>query len=307
MRPNGWLTCSRVVRADTEGTVVDNRKKPAAKKKGRRKSNTMLWTWLAVGVVVAVVATVVLIGTSSTNQAQATDLGKTSAQIYNEVTKIPISVYNTVGVSSPSIQVFPPQEKPGQPPLTFTTATGTKLPGGFYWGAEFCPYCAATRWGLIAALSRFGTWTNMYNMLSTSNDVAPNTPTFSFLHATYTSPYLIFKTYEIEDRNGKALQSTPSSIQPLITKYNPKGDFPFINFNNHWFQSTAFDPAVFAGASRASIAAGLSDPTQPYTQAIVSSANYMSASICSMTKSAPASVCHSPGVMAAASALHITL
>ena len=50
--------------------------------------------------------------------------------------------------------VFSPTPK--QPPLT--ARTGKKKPELLYIGAEYCPYCAASRWPLIIALSRFGTF-----------------------------------------------------------------------------------------------------------------------------------------------------
>jgi hypothetical protein len=30
-----------------------------------------------------------------------------------------------------------------------------------YIGAEYCPYCAAERWPLVMALSKFGTFSNL--------------------------------------------------------------------------------------------------------------------------------------------------
>jgi hypothetical protein len=292
--------------------VADNRKKPAvnkpaAKKQGGGFSGAMI-TWIAVGVVVAVLATIVIIKTTSSPPSAGPGIGQyTSQTIVKQVTEIPLTVYNEIGVTSPIIAVYPPANQQGQKPLTYIQ-DGKKLPGGFYWGAEFCPYCAATRWGLIAALSRFGTFTGLTNMASSATDTDANTPTFSFLKATYSSQYLVFKFFEVENRSGQPLESTPAKETAIISKYNPKGDFPFIDFGNQFIQSTAFDPATLDGTlTRMEIAGSLSDSTIPSTQAIVASANYMSASICTLTKSAPTSVCHSSGVEAAAAAMHVTL
>ena len=202
----------------------------------------------------------------------------------------------------------PPPVKTGQPPLP-ATVNGKTYPEGFYWGAEFCPYCAATRWSIIAALSRFGTFDKLYNMYSSSTDYAPNTPTFSFYRTAYVSPYLVFKTFEVEGpvNNGVILQKTPPKEQATVAKYNPNGDFPFINLGNETFVIGApWDPINLAGLSRSEIASSLSDPTSVTTQAIVALANYLSAGICSMTKGDPGSVCQSSGVQAAAKALKLT-
>jgi hypothetical protein len=57
--------------------------------------------------------------------------------------------------------------------------------------------------------------------------------------------------------------------------------------------------------TRANIATGLSDPTSPVTDAIIASANYQTASICSLTKNQPSNVCTSSGVLAAKKAMGI--
>ncbi|HEV3188485.1 MAG TPA: hypothetical protein VGZ04_10640, partial [Acidimicrobiales bacterium] len=97
----------------------------------------------------------------------------------------------------------------------------------------------------------------------------------------------------------------------LITKYDaPKyipgltpseaGSIPFLTFGNQFLVAGAsYSPATLAGSSRSTIAAGLSNPTSPITQAIIASANYQTAAICTMTKQQPGSVCTSPGVKAA--------
>ena len=59
-------------------------------------------------------------------------------------------------------------------------------------GAEYCPYCAAERWALVMALSKFGTFTDLQGTTSSATDTNPSTPTFSFYGSTYTSKYLSF-------------------------------------------------------------------------------------------------------------------
>lgn len=80
------------------------------------------------------------------------------------------------------------------PPLTGPRG----LPEVLYVGAEYCPYCAAERWALVVALSRFGTFQNLQLARSAADDVYPSTPTFSFYGATYQSPYLEFRAVELQ-------------------------------------------------------------------------------------------------------------
>ncbi len=70
--------------------------------------------------------------------------------------------------------------------------------------------------------------------------------------------------------------------------------------------SASYDPGILADLTWSEIASGLNDPSNPATQAIVATANYISASICAVAKDAPASVCDSPGVKAAAKSLKLS-
>src|SRR5579871_296249 len=86
------------------------------------------------------------------------------------------------------------------------------LPLITYVGAEYCPYCAAERWPLTVALSRFGSFSNLWLSHSASDDVFPNTPTLSYAHASFSSQYVSFQPVELTTnvRSG-------SSYQPLQT------------------------------------------------------------------------------------------
>ena len=273
--------------------------------KRRRRSNGPLIAWISVGVVVALVLTFVLVKELQTTTPQSALVGQqTSQQVFNEVTQVPASVFNAVGVTSPAIQVSPPGLKTKQAPLTIAG-----LPGSFYYGAEFCPYCAATRWGIIVALSRFGSFNKLYNMWSSATDPAgPNTPTFTFDGVTYTSSHLSFTGYEVEDRNGQPLMTLPSDLQTLVTAYNPSENFPFMDMGNKVFiLQSAFNPLQLQGfKTQQSIAVHLDDPGNYVTQAIITTANYVSAGLCQIAKDPPASVCHSAGVEAAMSALGLS-
>ncbi len=273
--------------------------------KRRRKSNGSLM-WAAIGLVVVVVLAVVLVTTLSSSGLQQTYFGPTSPTILAEVQGVPASVFNAVGVTSPSVTVAALlSPKTAQPPLTYTVG-GKKLPGVVYLGAEYCPYCAATRWGIIVGLSRFGHFNRLYDMLSSSTDVDASTPTFSFVGkkptdvVTYTSKYIVFRPYETLDRNSKAFMILPPDVQTISSTYEQSG-IPFMDIDNHWFiTGTEYDPGALANSSRAAIAAGLQTSSIPVTQAIIATANYVAAGICAATHSQPGSVCHSSGVLAAA-------
>jgi hypothetical protein len=187
-----------------------------------------------------------------------------------------------------------------------------------YYGAEYCPYCAAERWALVAALSRFGTWSDLKITASSHTDVYAETHTFSFKGATFTSPYLTLATVEQYSTipvagGGYTVLQNPTKEQGAIINagqtYIPGSTpgqvgFPFINIGNKAIISGAtYNPGILSGLSWTDIAGGLHDATNPVTQAIVGTANYISAAICASTSNAPSSVCTSPGVKAAAKSL----
>ena len=70
--------------------------------------------------------------------------------------------------------------------------------------------------------------------------------------------------------------------------------------------SSSYSPSLLQQVTREEIAAGLSDPKNPVTQAIIASSNYLSAGVCAIDGQMPASVCTSKGVAAAAKALKLT-
>jgi hypothetical protein len=273
----------------------------------KRRSAAAVWTWASVGLIVVVVLVIVLVNTigGSTSNVKE-NFGPASPIVVSQASSVPSSVFNAVGITSSVAQVGGFQRvRPAQPPLTYTVGT-KKLPLFIYWGANFCPYCAATRWALVAALSRFGTFSNLHYMMSSPTDVDPNTRTFTFIGSTYTSKYFVFKAYEVEDRNhAPTTDQATGSIAAVVAKYDGSGSFPFLDMGNNVFLVTApFDPVVLQNDSWEQIAAGLNDPTNYATQAIVATANYITAGICEMTHNADASVCASSGAQAAITALN---
>ena len=111
-------------------------------------------------------------------------------------------------MNSPTVPVNPPIIVQGQPPITIDG----KTPAMLYYGAEYCPYCAAERWAITAALSRFGTWSDLKITASSHTDVDAGTHTFSYHGATLSSPYLAFKAVEaVSNVPAGSLATQPAS------------------------------------------------------------------------------------------------
>jgi hypothetical protein len=240
--------------------------------------------------------------------------------ILRDITTIPATTYNQVGITSSAESITPPVATASQPALRFTTQGGKDLPGFFIYCAEYAPFCASERWAVVAALSRFGTFRDLGIIESSPTDVFPSTPSLTFLRATFSSRYIAFKSDEYYgnkvSKNGNyvILQPLTPEERHLVETYDRstffpatlavgENGFPFVDIGNKFLSLNEFSPAILAGLTAAEVAEGLSDPATPVTQPVVASANYLTAAICSVTDARPTSVCSSKGVLAAAAAL----
>jgi hypothetical protein len=173
-----------------------------------------------------------------------------------------------------------------------------------YVGAEYCPYCAAERWPLVIALSRFGTFSKLTLTTSSSTDAYPETATFSFRTAAYSSPYVSLQAVETADRSQRPLQSPTAAQQALLGQYDPKGGIPFVDFGNLLTLAGAtYSPGDLANLDALAIANALQQPSSKQAQDILGSANLITVAICHATVGAPASVCNQPDILALAKSL----
>ncbi len=174
---------------------------------------------------------------------------------------------------------------------------GTK-PEILYIGAEFCPYCAVSRWGMIIALLRFGSFSNLHYMASNSTDVYPNTPTFTFYNSTYQSDYISFVSVETATRSYQNLQKLTDSQNNIFAAYNPGGGIPFIDFANLSVEAGALvTPGVIQGYSWNETISNLTNTNSSVSQALVGAADIYTTEICRITNMTPESVCSQPYVV----------
>ena len=233
-----------------------------------------------VGLVLAVIAGLVVASLSSEG-ATADGVGGAPTSVVTEVTTLTPTVLSRIGAGQAAT---PLQRVPAGSPLSIDGK-----PGVVFVSEESCPFCAAERWPVVIALSHFGTWSNLGATTSSSTDVYPSTATFSFRHATYTSPYLALRTTELTDNVGHPLQSLTRldnsllgryDVPPYVNNADQSGAVPFLDIDNRYVLAGAqYDPQVLAGLSMSQIAAQLKDPASPVAKAIDGSANVLIASI----------------------------
>jgi hypothetical protein len=290
------------------------REKIAAQRVAARRSEQRRRILIAGGsifvvLVVVLVFVVVKLNSSSTPPSASTasngPTGAALTAVVNKVTNVPASALDSVGEGSGAV-TDPPQTITGNP----AALTANGLPEMLFIGAEYCPYCGGERWGMIVALSRFGTFSGLHTVHSSSTDVDPNTPTWSFYKSTYTSKYLTFTSVETTTNvpstasnniSGYSPLQVPTSAQSALqAKYDvapyttEDGAIPWIDLGNKYVQSgVSYDPGVLQGLSWATIASDLSNPSSAVAQAIDGTANYLTAAICKMTGNQPASACTS--------------
>jgi len=289
-------------------TKVDSsrREKIAAQRAAARRAEQRRRILIASGSVVVVLAIVVALVVIKLNTKAASDnspngpTGAALASVVTTVTSVPASALDTVGDGGGSVTATPTS-------ISGTALTANGKPEVLYMGAEYCPYCAAERWAMIVALSRFGTFSGLATVHSAAANGAgnaepyPNTPTWTFVHATYTSKYLTFSSVEEQTNIPDSATGTYTTLQTptkaqeaLVTKYDSSsgGAIPFVDFGNKYLISGAsYSPQVLAGLSWPTIASDLSNPNSAVAKAVDGTANYITAAICQLTGNQPASAC----------------
>jgi Domain of unknown function (DUF929) len=300
------------------------REKIAAQRAAARRAEQRKRILLASGavvVVLAVVLTFVIIKlnnkptVASASSSPNGPTGSALTSLVNTTTSVPASVLDTVGAGTFNGKV---QTITGNPPPLVSNGKPELL----FIGAEYCPYCAANRWAMIVALSRFGTFSGLTTVHSGITDGAgdqepyPNTPTFSFVNAKYTSKYLTFTSVEGETNipdtstgGYTALQTPTSAQQALLTKYDAApytteaGAIPFLDFGNKYVSiGVSYPNTAIQSLTWSQIAADLHNPNSTAAKAVDGTANYYTAAICKMTGNQPASAC-TPAVQALESQL----
>nr|BBH94921.1 hypothetical protein KTA_31200 [Thermogemmatispora argillosa] len=250
----------------------------------RRVSGRTRWLIVA-GALVVVLAIIGGFIIVSQQHSSSGARGSTDPEVLKTVTSIDTNLLSQIGTGG--------QKNPLQAVTNRERLVGPNgKPEVFYWGAEFCPYCAAERWSLVIALSRFGHFSALPETTSSSTDVYPDTATFTFYGSNYTSSYIDFVPLEVEDRNQQPLQTPTQEQQNLVNALNPSGGFPFLDIANIYMsQGQTVDPGLLSGLSQKDIAIQITNSSTSIAKSIVGVANYLTAGICVATNDQPASVC----------------
>jgi hypothetical protein len=257
---------------------------------------------LVIVIVVAIVVVKSLHKSSAAPTASSTTTAKTVPAVAAEITSVPEAVLNKVGAGPTGSAAVAPLKAASGPALTLNGK-----PEVLFMGAEYCPYCGAERWALAEALSRFGTFSNLHFIHSSSTDVYAATPTLTFYQSTYTSKYLSFKSIEEETVSEQPLQKANAAETALIEKYT-QGDFPFVDVGGKYVvEGTQYLPSTLGTVATAGdvsksaltwqeVGNDMQNPNSSVAQEILGAANHITAAICKITGDQPSNVCKSPSV-----------
>ena len=161
-----------------------------------------------------------------------------------------------------------------------------KRPSGkslvFFMGAGFCPYCAAERWAIVTALSKFGTWEGIVEDSSAGHDEKYlNIPTLSFARTRYDSELIEFIGRETSDRNFEPLQELDDKDYEILDTFNPDQIIPFLMIDGQFMQvGSGYSPQLLEGLDHAKVKAALADVNSAVGKAIDSEASNIVAMIC---------------------------
>lgn len=254
----------------------------------QQKKQRMQWS---IGIIVLVVAGVVVLVLAKSSKSDSTTTVSKSAKtapasIATDLAAVPIPA-----IAAAAKKITPQNGLQPTPDKKKRLVNGK--PEVLYIGAEFCPYCAGERWALVVALSKFGEFSGLKTIHSSESSV----PTLSFVGSKYTSDYVSFKPIELQDQDGKPLESATDAEMDLFKNLGG-GSFPFIDFGGLKFQKGgSVDIATLLGKSQTEIASKLAASTESDTDNSTLQGNVNAVAgtfireICDQTGDKPAKVC----------------
>jgi hypothetical protein len=248
-------------------------------------------------VILALVAGLVVAKLVQSPARAITSAAVADPAVAREITSVPAATFNAVGAGTAT----------GLKAISGPELTAGGKPELLYMGGEYCPFCAAERWAIAAAVSRFGTLSGLHFIHSSPTDVYPSTPTLSFYESHYSSKYLAFMPVEwygekTDPRTpfGHVYLQHPTAQQAALFQRYSGGSFPFVDIGNRFVVPQAqYLPSALAHMSWAQVATAMRDPASPVAKDIDGAANMITAAICKLTHGQPRNVCTSPGVAAA--------
>ncbi len=220
----------------------------------RRRVPMALVTWVFVILILSIVVVLLVVKiTRGTTTVQPPPVAPAATGVVRAMASLPDAVFDAVGA--------PPSVDPGLALLTGQPALsiGGRRPSCTS-GAEFCPFCAAQRWALVAALDRFGSFSHLGAASSSDDEVFPGT--YVLVRRDHLPEPLRRLRLGRGDRGpalGPCPRRVPQAPRPtplewaLVRRYDTApfvpgtGTLPFVDVNNRLVESGSgigFSPGV---------------------------------------------------------------
>ncbi|HLH99187.1 MAG TPA: DUF929 family protein [Acidimicrobiales bacterium] len=254
----------------------------------RRRQQQRLLAGSAIALVVVVVAVLVIIKVTGGSGPSASASGRPYAR-----TPLAAADYDKLTAVSPKVLAAAADNfQTGYPKPRAVRATPLRSDGKpdvLYIGAEFCPYCAAERWALAIALSKFGTFRHLRTIHSARDD--GYLPTLTFYGSTYTSRYLTFTPIEDETDTQAPLEKPNAAQQKLWNTYTPN-NFPFVDLGGKAVITAAgYNGTLLSGKTPQQAIDQISDGSSTLASNVDATAGAIVSYLCRLTGNQPAGVC----------------
>jgi hypothetical protein len=283
--------------AASQRSAVRQERRQEAALQARRTRNRR-YALVSIGLVVVIVLALVLVKVSGGggNAAAGDETSPPAgtpipAATLSKLASVPLSTLAAAPTSGLINQIQPvsggrPLTENGKPELLFI-------------GAEYCPYCAAERWALYVALSKFGTFSPSPGRIHSATQDG-NVPTLTFYGTTYSSPYFEFTPVEATTNKpspsgGYTALQTPTAAQNALWQSVAGGSIPFLDFGGQEaLVGAQYSYAPMSNLSFDDVAAQVGNNSTTIGANINAGAHRLIQTICSSLSShQPASVCSS--------------
>jgi hypothetical protein len=197
-----------------------------------RQARNRTYGFVAIGLVVVIVAALVIVKVAGDGSGSASVTDQASPPAGTPIPAATLAKLQSVPISTlaaaPTSGIATTPQSVNDPALT---ADGK--PDILFIGAEFCPHCAAERWPMYIALSKFGTFSPQPGRIHSANDDG-DVPTLTFYGTTYSSPYFTFTPVEVYTNkpqgDGYAPLQTPTQAQLTLWQDTNGASYPFVDF-----------------------------------------------------------------------------
>ena len=259
-----------------------------------RRARTRTYGIATIALVVVIVAVLVVVkvagggGSGSAVDVPSPPAGTPiPATTLAKLMSVPVSTLN----AAPTGGILTTPQSVNNPALT---ADG--MPELLYIGAEFCPHCAAERWPVYIALSKFGTFSPAPGRIHSAN-LDGDVPTLTFYGTTYSSRYLKFVPVEVSTNkpqgNGYAPLQQPTQAQSTLWQNTNGGTIPFLDFGGKVvLPSAQYSYAELQNLPFSAVAAQVGNNSTSIGANIDASAAQLVKTICgSLSHDQPSDVC----------------